>query len=77
MASPLALRSDFYELPSQQTQWRAFLGKSGLKADSSLRETIRVITEFVMPVVGSILKRDTEEKVWQSAGPWKKDPEVK
>jgi len=36
-SSPLALQADFYELPSKQTQWRAFLRKSGLKADSSLR----------------------------------------
>lgn len=27
---------DFYKLPSKQTQWKAFLRKSGLNADSSL-----------------------------------------
>jgi hypothetical protein len=32
-SSPLALQADFYELPTKQTQWRAFLRKSGLKAD--------------------------------------------
>jgi len=34
--SLLALQADFYELPSKQTQWRAFLRKSRIKADSSL-----------------------------------------
>jgi len=71
-SSPLALQADFYELPSKQTQWRAFLRKSGLKADSSLKEIIEVVREFVMPVVDGILKGNSEKKVWQPGGPWKK-----
>ncbi|MBV9483460.1 MAG: nucleotidyl transferase AbiEii/AbiGii toxin family protein [Acidobacteria bacterium] len=50
---PLAFTADFHQLPSKQTQWKAFLRKSGLKADSSLEETIEVIREFVMPAAGS------------------------
>jgi hypothetical protein len=69
---PLALRSDFYELPSKQTQWRAFLRKSGLKADSSLTEIVQIIEVFLMPVVEGVLKKETERKVWQAGGPWKK-----
>jgi len=68
---PLALQTDFYKLPSKQTQWKAFLRKSGLKADSSLEETIQVIRKFVMPVVEGISKGDREKKIWQAAGPWK------
>ena len=71
-SSPLALQADFYELPSKQTQWRAFLRKSGLKADSSLKEIIEVVREFVMPVVDGILKGNSEKNVWQPGGPWKK-----
>ena len=71
-SSPLALQADFYELPSKQTQWRAFLRKSGLKADSSLKEIIEVVREFVMPVVDGILKGNSEKKVWQPGGPWRK-----
>jgi hypothetical protein len=74
-SSPLALQADFYELPSKQTQWRAFLRKSGLKADSSLKEIIEVVREFVMPVVDGILKGNSERKVWQPGGPWKKGRE--
>jgi hypothetical protein len=44
--APLALRSDFYELPNKQTHWRAFLRKSGLKADSSLTEIVQIIEVF-------------------------------
>jgi predicted nucleotidyltransferase component of viral defense system len=72
-SSPLALRAEFYELPAKQTQWRAFLRKSGLMADSSLKEIIEVIREFVAPVVDGILKGDEENKVWQPRGPWRKD----
>ena len=68
---PLALQTDFYRLPSKQTQWKAFLRKSGLNAKSSLEETIGVIREFVMPVVEGISKGDREKKIWQAEGPWK------
>jgi hypothetical protein len=69
-APPLALRPDFYDLPTKQTQWRAFLRKSGLKADSSLAETIRVIRDFVMPVVEGIVKQDRTVKLWPASGSW-------
>jgi hypothetical protein len=72
-SSPLAFQGDFYELPAKQTQWRAFLRKSGLKADSSLKEIIEVVREFVMSVVDGILRGDAENKVWQPGGPWRKD----
>jgi hypothetical protein len=70
-SSPLALRPDFYDLPTKQTQWRAFLRKSGLRGDSSLQKIILIIEMFVMPVVESILKNDIEAKVWPAGGPWK------
>lgn len=72
-STPLALRAEFYELATKQTQWRAFLRKSGLKADSSLKEIMEVIREFVMPVVGGVLKGGEEDKVWQPGGPWGKN----
>lgn len=72
-SSPLALRAEFYEFPTKQTQWRAFLRKSGLKADSSLKEIIAVIREFLMPLVDGVLKGNEENQVWQPGGPWKKD----
>ena len=69
--SPLALRSDFYDLPTKQAQWRAFLRKSGLRGDSSLKKIILIIEMFVMPAVEAILKNHVEAKVWSSGGPWK------
>jgi len=70
-SSPLALRAAFYELQTKQTQWGAFLRKSGLKADSSLKEIIEVIREFVLPVVDGVLKENEENEVWQPGGPWR------
>jgi predicted nucleotidyltransferase component of viral defense system len=72
-SSPLALRTEFYELPMKQTQWRAFLQKSKLKADSSLKEIIEVIREFLMPLVDGILKGYEENQVWRPGGPWGKN----
>ena len=69
--SSLALRSDFYDLPTKQTQWRAFLRKSGLRGGSSLKKIILIIEMFVMPVVEAILKNRIEAKVWSMGGPWK------
>jgi predicted nucleotidyltransferase component of viral defense system len=72
-SSPLALRTEFYELPTKQTQWRAFLQKSKLKADSSLKEIIEVIREFLMPVVDGVLNGNEQNQVWQPGGPWGKN----
>ena len=72
-SSPLALSARFFELQTKQTQWRAFLRKSGLKADSSLKEIIEFIREFVLPVVDGVLKGDEENEVWQPGGPWGKN----
>ena len=69
---PLAFTSDFYELPAKQTQWKAFLRKSGLKADSSLREIIEIVEAFVMPIVNDIRKKNSEARLWKPGGPWKK-----
>jgi hypothetical protein len=75
-SSPLALRTEFYELPTKQTQWRAFLQKSKLKAGSSLKEIIEVIREFLMPVVDGVLNGNEENQAWQPGGPWGRNRET-
>jgi hypothetical protein len=72
-SSPLALRAEFYELPAKHTQWRAFLRKSGLKADSSLKQTIEAIREFLIPLVDGVLRGNEENQLWQPGGPWGKN----
>jgi hypothetical protein len=70
-SSPLALTADFYKLPAKQTQWKAFLRKSGLRADTSLQQIIQIIEGFVMPIAEGILKKDPEARLWEAGGPWK------
>jgi hypothetical protein len=69
VAVGLAVR--FYDLPTKQMQWRAFLRKSGLRGDSSLKKIILISEMFVMPVVETILKNRIDAKVWSTGGPWK------
>ena len=71
LSLPLGLQKDFYELPTKQTQWRAFLQKSGLNAETSLQNVIQVVAEFVMPVVDKILKEDRRKELWREGGGWK------
>jgi hypothetical protein len=47
--------------------------KQWAQADSSLKEIIGLIEEFVMPAVESLLKEDAQNKVWQPGGPGRKD----
>jgi hypothetical protein len=68
---PLAFSAEFHQSPNKQTQWKAFLKKSGLNAHSSLEEAIRIVLEFVMPVVEGIADGNREEKIWPTGGPWK------
>lgn len=68
---PLALSADFYGPPTKQAQWRAFLRKSGLDANTSLQEVIQAVEKFVMPAVERIWTGHREEKLWQPGGPWK------
>jgi len=68
---PLAFKPEFSTSPSKQTQWRAFLRKSGLKANASLQDVVQVLDEFLMPVVDAILTRQGMASRWRPGGPWK------
>jgi hypothetical protein len=70
-APPLAFTSEFSESPSKQTQWRAFLRKSGLEGDASLLEVVKTLNDFIMPVVKGILSQRNILSLWRPGGPWK------
>lgn len=72
VSAPLAFTADFYDLSSKQTQWEALLQKSGLKAESSLRDVIETIAAFVMPIVLGILRKDAQTGTWKPGGPWER-----
>jgi hypothetical protein len=61
---PLAFTAEFAESPGKQTQWRAFLGKSGLQADASLPELVKTLDQFLMPVVKGILNKRNILSLW-------------
>ena len=67
---PLAFTAEFYEAPAKQTQWKAFLRKSGLKDDTSLQEVVKVVDRFVMTVVETILDKKSLLSRWRPGGPW-------
>lgn len=71
---PLALTPEFSASPVKQTQWRAFLRKSGLVADASLQDVAKALHEFLTPVVEGILSKGTIPLRWRPGGPWKRSP---
>ncbi len=73
-ARPLGFTPEFSASPAKQTQWRAFLRKSGLEADASLQDVVNALNEFLMPVVEGILRKRTIPSLWRPGGPWKVSP---
>jgi hypothetical protein len=71
---PVAFRPEFSAIPAKQTQWRAFLRKSGLEADASLQDVVKALDEFLMPVVDGILNTQMIVSSWRRGGPWKASP---
>jgi hypothetical protein len=70
-STPLALTAEFGEAPGKQTQWKAFLKKSGLNASESLNDIVKELDGFVMPVVEGITSSKTLGDTWRPRGPWK------
>ena len=68
---PLAFTAEFGEAATKQTQWKAFLRKSGLNARQSLSDVVNVINEFVMLVVEGIISKKDLRYTWIPGGPWK------
>ena len=71
---PLAFTPEFSVNLAKQTQWRAFLRKSGLEADASLQDVVTALDEFLMPVVEGILRKWAIPSLWRPGGPWKASP---
>jgi predicted nucleotidyltransferase component of viral defense system len=67
---PLCLTPEFYDAPQKQTQWNAFLGKSGLSGAGSLAETVQFLRTFLLPVIHSVRKDEPFEQGWTANGPW-------
>ena len=68
---PTALSPDFTEDTSKQTQWRAFLRKSGLSAGSgTLGDVTEVLRSFLIPPTDCLRLNKPFKYRWSPGGPW-------
>ena len=67
---PTALTSEFTEDSIKNTQWTAFLRKSGVKDTGTLPATMRAITAFVERPLSAVADGEIFTAHWQPGGPW-------
>lgn len=71
-AIPLCFTPEFYEAPQKQSQWAAFLRKSGLSGAGSLGEIVEVLRTFLLPVIISLQRDELFEDRWTARGHWQR-----
>lgn len=64
------LLNDLGSDASKQTQWRAFLRKSGLIVEADLVAVNRAIHDFLVPLAGGEINHGSASMVWEPCGPW-------
>lgn len=71
--TPVGLSRTFAEDPAKQAQWRAFLRRHGLGADTPpLNEVIEEIRAFLLPPIEALLHQRPFTVQWPPRGPWGK-----
>lgn len=68
---PTALTREFTEEPTKQTQWRAFIRKTGCQTSLQLAEAAGTIANFVAAPLNAAARGLTFEKRWETGGPWR------
>lgn len=69
-ALPVALTPTFAADPSKQTQWTAFLRKSGIQGGGPLPEAVAAIVAFVAPALAAAGRDQAWAASWPAGGPW-------
>jgi hypothetical protein len=70
---PVALTPEFAALREKQTQWRAFLKKSGLaSAPGDLGEVTDRLAQFLEPVIHAARTGTPLAQTWKPGGPWRR-----
>jgi len=72
-ATPVALTSAFALQPEKGVQWKAFLSRNGLEADSA--EFARIVADlhgFLMPPLAAVVSGQGYDGTWHAGGPWVK-----
>ena len=68
---PLALTADFWQEPTKEAQWRAFLRRLRLEESShSLERIITDLQVFLVPILHSLAARQNFTKVWSALDGW-------
>jgi hypothetical protein len=68
---PLALRCNFFDDPTKQAQWKAFLRKGRLETEAkSLEETINELSAFILPPAFAAAEARLFKMNWQPGGTW-------
>ncbi len=68
---PLALTPEFAASREKQTQWRAFLRKSGLTtAPEDLGPVVERLAVFLGPAIAAARRDPPPGAIWQPGGPW-------
>jgi predicted nucleotidyltransferase component of viral defense system len=62
---PFALTPEFYSDRAKQTQWRAFLTKSGVNAPAVFSEVGELLRNFLSPVLSSARRGTARGRRWQ------------
>ena len=69
--TPLALTGEFLEDRAKQTQWGAFLRKTGVQdAKLSLGTVIESLREFLWPPTVAVTGKTAFSSRWSAGGPW-------
>jgi predicted nucleotidyltransferase component of viral defense system len=71
IALPIIALDESFANPARETQWRAFLRRNRLDEPQTLRETIRVIAPFALPILATITNGGPFEARWEPGGPWR------
>jgi predicted nucleotidyltransferase component of viral defense system len=69
--APLALTGAFALDAAKQSQWSAFLGRSGvMDSKLTLPEVVAAITPFLMPTIQAAVSAGSVQAIWTPGGPW-------
>lgn len=72
IVTPLVFRENFRQDKTKQLQWAAFLRKTRINNVRDFREIMKRITDFLKPIVLSIINKTPMEKLWMSEeGNWR------
>lgn len=69
---PVALRDSFAAMPDKQTQWKAFVRRTGLGDDSKdFASVVEAVSSFLGPVLETLRSNQKFDARWPPGGPWK------